>query len=36
MCFLIKNFYDDDKKNYLFDRHFVLNINFTTEQIKIV
>ena len=33
MSFLIKKNYDGDKKNYLFDRLFVSNRNFTTKNI---
>ena len=35
MCFLIKKIFDDDKKYYLYDRFFVSNRNFTTENVKI-
>ena len=36
MCFLLKFFFDDDKKNYLYDRFFKSNRNFTTVHIKTV
>ena len=36
MCFLIKNFYDDDKNNLFILYHFVSNRNITTEHIKFV
>ena len=32
--FLIKNIFDDDKKINLYDRLFVLDLNFTTEYFK--
>ena len=36
MCFKIKKKFDDDKKSCLFDRIFVSNQNFTTENVKII
>ena len=35
MCIKIKNFYDDDKDFFLYDKLFETNRNFTTEHIKI-
>ena len=34
--FFIKKNSDDDKKSYLFDRFFVSNQNFTTENVKVI
>ena len=34
MFYLIKKVFDDDKKNYLYDRFFVPSWNFTADYVK--